>query len=430
MEFIESVKVSEEEIENVNLRSNEVNEILGQAPKRIIRYGIGTISVILMVMFTFTFVFRYPDIIYGSFYIQSSNPPAFLLAKATGKIQSLHVTDKQAVTEGQLLATIENATSYASYQKLKAVLSDTVFEPIQIQELGELQSAYSNFQKSHSELKTFEALNYHQKKIKSLQRQKQELVRQITLQNNQLQASKVNTKLSEKMFERDSLLYQQQTIAAATFEKSKKDLVQQKMSFINKEISLSSSKNNLSGIEQQILELELNYQQETSRLQLAFENTLNQLKGAVDNWENTYCLKSPVAGKVSFSGIWEVNQNVRSGQHVVTVLPFEPSKILAKVSIPIARAGKVKSGQEVNLKLSDFPHREYGMLVAELHSISEVPDSFYTGTIVLNDSLVTNYGKNLQFKQNMQGVAEIITEDLSLAERLLFPLKEVFKNNF
>ena len=67
------------------------------------------------------------------------------------------------------------------------------------------------------------------------------------------------------------------------------------------------------------------------------------------------------------------------------------------------------------------------MLVAELHSISEVPDSFYTGTIVLNDSLVTNYGKNLPFKQNMQGLAEIITEDLSLAERLLFPLKEVFK---
>jgi hypothetical protein len=201
------------------------------------------------------------------------------------------------------------------------------------------------------------------------------------------------------------------------------------MSFINSEISLSNTKSSLSGIEQQILELELNHNQELSHLQLAYDNAFSQLNGAVDEWENTYCLKSPVAGKVSFSGIWEINQNVRLGQHVLTVLPFEQSKILAKVSIPIARAGKVKRGQEVNLKLSDFPHREYGMLVAELHSISELPDSFYTGTIVLQDSLVTNYGKRLPFKQNTQGVAEIITEDLSLAERLLFPLKEVLYNS-
>jgi multidrug resistance efflux pump len=216
MEFIELVKVSQKEVENVHLTSNEVNEILGQVPKRIIRYGIATIAVILMVAFAFTFVFRYPDIIYGSFYIQSSNPPAFLLARASGKIQSLHVSDKEEVKEGQLLATIENATSYASYQKLKLVLKDTVSRTPHISALGELQSVYGNFEKSCNEIRSFEVLNYHEKKIKSLERQKNELIKQINLQENQVKASGMNTSLSVKMFERDSLLYAEHTIAAAT----------------------------------------------------------------------------------------------------------------------------------------------------------------------------------------------------------------------
>lgn len=62
-----------------------------------------------------------------------------------------------------------------------------------------------------------------------------------------------------------------------------------------------------------------------------------------------------------------------------------------------------------------------------MDAISEVPDSVYMGTVFLNDSLVSNYGKLFPFKQNMQGVAEIITEDLSLAERMIYPLKSVLK---
>ncbi len=434
MEIIETVNISEEEVDKIHLRSNEVNEILGQIPRRIIRYGIGVIAAILILVFAFTFVFKYPDIIYGSFYIQSSNPPAFLLARSSGKLQSMNVSDKEFVEKGQLLAVIENSTGFSSYKYLKDLLDDSLqYKEKKLKSvlnLGELQAPYGNCKKAFDDIKTFKQINYHKKKITSLKIQQAELKNYVKLQKKQVYASRESFKLAQKAFRRDSLLFYSQTIAAAMFEKSQQELVSQKMSLTNTELSLSNSNISLSVLEQQILELELNYSQEYNRLISIRKDAINQLEGALDEWENKYCLISPIKGEISFSGIWEVNQNVSLGQHVMTVLPLKRSKILAKVSIPVSRAGKVKAGQEVNLKLLDFPYNEYGMLVTKLYSISEVPDSAYVGTIFLTDSLVTNYGKHLPFKQNMQGVAEIITEDISLAERLLYPLKEIFKSHF
>lgn len=113
----------------------------------------------------------------------------------------------------------------------------------------------------------------------------------------------------------------------------------------------------------------------------------------------------------------------------MAVLPQKATKLIGKLSIPVRSAGKVHQGQEVNLKFVDFPSHEFGMVVTNLEGLSEVPDSAYVGTVLLPDTLVTNYGKQLPFKQNMQGVAEIITEDISLAERLVYPLKAILKEN-
>ncbi len=45
------------------------------------------------------------------------------------------------------------------------------------------------------------------------------------------------------------------------------------------------------------------------------------------------------------------------------------------------------------------------------------------------NGLTTNYGNNLPFSQNMKGKAEIITQDLRLIERIIFPVKSILKKN-
>lgn len=430
------LKITSEEVDQINLRSDEVKEIMGHIPVRIIRYGITVITVILIGVFSFSFYFRYPDVINGLFYIQTSNPPAFMISRASGKIQALFVNEADTVFRGKLLSVIENATNIEAYQKLKiAIYSDlpmaidSSVDMIKLEALGELQTPYANYQKALEEIHDYRSIAYYTHKIKMLESKEDDYKKHIFLLQKQVNASIQNYLIAEKDYRRDSMLYKNETIAAVEYEKAEKELINQKMSLTNSEIELSNMRMELTDLQSQISEMQLNAQQEEKALQATLYQTLNQLKGAMDEWEKRYCLISPLRGKVAFSGIWEKDQNVQSGQHVMTILPLKESKLVGKVRIPIDRAGKVKVNQPVKLKFADFPYREYGMVTAELDAISAVPDSVYIGTVYLSDSLITNYGKLLPFKQNMVGIAEIVTEDLALPERLIYPLKAIFKEH-
>ena len=49
-------------------------------------------------------------------------------------------------------------------------------------------------------------------------------------------------------------------------------------------------------------------------------------------------------------------------KEVFTVIPVSESRILGKAMLPVARSGKVKAGQKVNIRLDNFPDSEFGML--------------------------------------------------------------------
>ena len=43
--------------------------------------------------------------------------------------------------------------------------------------------------------------------------------------------------------------------------------------------------------------------------------------------------------------------------------------------------------------------------------------------------MITSYNKDIEFKQEMRGAAEIITEDLRLIERFFYQFREVLNRN-
>jgi hypothetical protein len=90
------------------------------------------------------------------------------------------------------------------------------------------------------------------------------------------------------------------------------------------------------------------------------------------------------------------------------------------------RSGKVTEGQTVNIKLSGFPYLEYGMVQGIIRSKSKVSsDDAYMIEIELPQGLKTLYGRQLEFTQNMQGTAEIITNDRSLLEKMVSPFRHM-----
>ncbi len=85
-------------------------------------------------------------------------------------------------------------------------------------------------------------------------------------------------------------------------------------------------------------------------------------------------------------------------------------------------------GQKVLIKLDNFPYQQFGMLIGAVENISISPDTQgnYVVYISVRDGLKTSYNQKIEFRQEMLGTAEIITEDLSLAERLFYKVKNIF----
>ena len=62
--------------------------------------------------------------------------------------------------------------------------------------------------------------------------------------------------------------------------------------------------------------------------------------------------------------------------------------MIGKALLPVARSGKVKAGQKVNIRLQNFPENEYGILRGTVKNISLTPAqsgemSYYTVNISL-----------------------------------------------
>jgi len=161
--------------EEIELRSNEVQEILSRPPKWIVRWGITIILSVVIVLVIGSWFFQYPDIISSKIVLTTQNPPAPVFAKASGKIQNLFVIDQQQVKKDEVLAVIENPANYNDIQmvdgQLKLFNPNSPLQNEQIKNfsrklnLGSIQSFYADFLKNLDDYYKFVSLDYYQKKI-------------------------------------------------------------------------------------------------------------------------------------------------------------------------------------------------------------------------------------------------------------------------
>ncbi|MBZ4669218.1 MAG: hypothetical protein JG775_2370 [Defluviitaleaceae bacterium] len=422
----------------IEIRSEEVDEILGRQPSWILRLGIVVLGIIVMALLIASWFFRYPDIITAPIVITSINPPSSVVARTSGKIMSFLVKDQQDVKTGDYLAILENTADTGSIRQLITFFhtSDSIKESLQnldlsnrqIENLGDLQQPYSNFIQAIMNYQRYKSLSFNAKKITALQQQ-------IGLTNSYIEKLKdqrylqaMNLKLARNQFSRDSILFFQKVLSTAEFEKAEILLISNKTAYKNSEMALSNSMIQVSQLEQQIIELRLTEEKETKQLLDEINSTFKILKSQFDIWELAYVLKSATKGKVSIGNYWSVNQNVKAGDAIMTVIPEKKEKPFGKITLAMENSGKVKTGQKVNIKLSNFPYTEFGMISGKVKSISLVPDQGkYFVEVELPNDLNTNYKKLLPFYQEMTGTAEIITENMRLIERIIAPVHSIYE---
>jgi multidrug efflux pump subunit AcrA (membrane-fusion protein) len=427
----------------IEIRSEEVQEILGAPPRWIIRWGITIMLMVVIVLVSGSYFYKYPDLITARITILSENPPVQIVAKANGKLDQLFVANNQVVEENQVLGVIENTASYTDAYRLlenleaiRPFFEDTErFRDLSFTEnfsLGHYHSFLSSFVSQLRSYQTFLTFNPYSQRVESLQKQVSDYRNYFERSRDQISVLRQDFELAYNQFYRDSTLYRQHIMSEVDYEKSKGALLKQKYAYQNAMTGLANTQITMNNLRQQIQEQDV-LKAEAGSQQLAslkerYDNLTNQLK----TWEQSYILKTPIAGQVTFTNIWSANQNITEGIVVFTVVPIKDQEIIGRATIPIAGAGKVEENQRVNIKLDNFPHMEYGIVEGRVINISKVPvatnqGAYYTAEISLVKKLVTNYNKDLPFNQEMQGNAEIITKDRRLIERLLEPLVSVFR---
>lgn len=420
----------------IELRSEEVQEILTRVPHWMIRWGSVVILLILCSLFFVSWMLKYPDIISTPIVITTNIPPEKLVAKMSGKIEAIFVKNREAVFANTPLAIIENSANYKDVFKLSKILSEEEqsfknfpFSTFINAQLGDIESFFAVFQKEsiandlNTQLKPFavemKAQNYEAIQLKE----------RLNLLESQKSINQNELILQKSDLERYEGLFKKGIVAAQELEQHKLAYLQVERNYKNLLSSISSLKSSLNELNKNSKTNEINGSKENINLERNVIQAFYQLKKAIKDWELTYVLRSSIDGKVSFMQLWSVNQTVNAGENVFVIIPDKERGYIGKLKAPALNSGKIRTGQEVNIRLANYPDREFGMLKGVVKTISLIPDK--EGNLFIDVSLPngleTSYKKQIIFQQEMSGTAEIVTEDLRLIERLLYQFRDVFK---
>ena len=419
------------------LYSDPVREIMGKPPRRILRWGTTIMFLVFVLFIFFAWLIRYPDTIPAPVEITTTNPPVTLVTKITGHINSLFVKEREKVNAGQLVALMETTASMKEIELLKQTI-DTIKTPETLSsrllpafsELGELQGFYGTFLKNLSDLNNYMINDFYGSKIASLTDEIngiQEFISRLSIKEKLYSE---NQRLEAKKYSRDSSLFVSKVIAESGLENSHQSLLRVSMELQQARLDHSSKTIELSEKRQQLQDYRITRIDEKEKLVSVLHETFLNLKAQINLWENTYLLISPIEGIVSFTKFWSANQSVVKDEPVVSIVPIDAGKFLGRINLKMERSGKVKTGMVVNIKLSGYPYMEYGMVRGIVKSKSLVPaEDAYVIEIELPNGLTTLYGKTLDFTQNMQGTAEIITENIRLIQKIVNPFRYMVSRN-
>ncbi|MCX6226991.1 MAG: HlyD family efflux transporter periplasmic adaptor subunit [Bacteroidia bacterium] len=427
---------------NIELRQEEIQEILGVVPPWVIRWGSLALAIVFIGLIVGTIWFKYPDRIVSQLTLTTLNPPVVMNARQNGRIELLTIGDTSTVRKGQLLAVLESSariTDILEVDSLMVNYHDLLANPDSIglmvfpqkdYQFGEWQTSLAAFSKARKDLNDFNIQGSNQARIQSLRKQQKDYKLLYDRQYRQRQIKSEEMDLQEKQYQRLVALRDSNAISLKEFESGSSIYLKAKYDLESTRSTLSQTQIQIDQLDHEIIGIDKDYLEVRDQKSNLLTQSFDQLAGTVSNWKLNYAFIAPIDGTVTFTRVWSQNQYVKQGDRVLTIISGEPGPVLGKVLLPLRGAGKVKAGQKVIVRIDKYPYMEYGSLQGVVESISMVSDQeFYSVEISFPDRMTTTYKKELVFSQGMSGQAEIITEEFSLLVRIVNPLRSILKRN-
>ncbi len=417
-----------EEHERIELRSEEVQEILGTPPKWIVRWGTTVTFVSIMMLGVVSYMIKYPDVIRAPVVLTTAIPPESVIAKTNAQILELLVEDKDPISEGTLLVILQSTADYDDVMRLDSQVMElqemdevdiAMYTPDKSLLVGDIQKDYSSFIEDYEEYIFSINSNYDQVNIQQYRNQVRKLEQSIENHNQRLSNAKEELSLEKKTFKSVQSLYPSGSATYNQLLEARKKVVALERQVKSIRGIIIDDRLEIDKIKKEILSIDQRTEELTSNRFVRLKEGIKRLGGSIDKWKQAHLMFAPKDGFVSYPTFGRDKRFVTAGEEVMAVVPEQQDSIVGKVLLPIAGSGKVKENQKVIIKFDSYPYTEFGSVRGRVVSKSLLPkDSKYLVEISLDNGLMTSYKKELPFDQEMQGLSEIITEERRFIERI------------
>ncbi|AQX06713.1 secretion protein HylD [Elizabethkingia meningoseptica] len=429
------MKVKTDILDEIELRSEGVQDILTRPPHWMIRWGNTLIFIILLLILFMSYIIKYPEFVPSQVIISSINPPEKLESRINSKIETLFVKDHQKVTKGQPLLILQSTAQYQDVLKLRDIVNS--MESRQLQnfplaetsgfKLGEVQGDYNAFAKALTDEQLYTRLQPYAPDNIAAEQSLSESRNRIQALQQQKRLEQAKYELSKKEFDRSQQLYGQGVISASELDQERIKLLQAGQSVENINLSISQLQEGVSGIQKTKSGVSINAQKDKVNFSSQTIQLFEQLRKSLNSWEQNYLFASSTDGSVSFQQYLGEHQFVKAGEVLITVMPDKPEALIGRLTVPPTNSGKIMEGQKVLIKLDNYPFQEFGIVEGRVRNMSSVPDKDgnYYVDVNLPKGLTTSFNKKLIFNKELKGNAEIVTKDLRLIERFFYQFRKL-----
>ncbi len=421
--------------EDISIRSEEVQEILGTPPGWLTRWG-STLALVAFVVLGWTgYLLKYPDTIDGDIRVTTAEPPRKLVAEQPGFIEEVLVVNEDTVAKDQSLLVLRNSAKHEDVQTLETMLiqlkklDDASLSALQLPGdliLDEsLQEALFDFVKKQEALRSEATGRYDNQSVSQLRRRIEKTRALIEGDKKQKTSLEKELAITQERYERVQNLFSgkmatldQVRDVQASLSRVERDVQSMESSIRNKQFEIEIMRDEINGVQR-------GSQVGQSNASNDLKESFNRLQGKIEEWKKKYLLIAPLDGIVVF-----MDENIGAGQYVsrekelMSVYPVNTKDIIGRIALDFDGSGKVQVGQKVIVKFNSYPFPEFGAVSGIVASKGKVASNGKIPIVVeFPKGLKTSTGLLLEPVQEMLGKAEIITEEKRFIEWIFENLK-------
>lgn len=423
-----------EEHEHIQLRSDEVEDILGRPPSWIVRWGITVIFLSLVSLGVISWMVEYADVIEGSIVVTTPSPPMNIVSETNGRLLKLNVENETEVKKDDLVAVIESTADYEdmmwldkrvqSYNQKQIPFSPTT----RSLKLGDVQFAYTNYLTDYNDWEFKVNGRFEKEQVEQISQMIKTNQKKIRIAESKERNLRRDIVLAAGKVRRFQQMLQDGTGSAQQLEDVTAEYNGIESGLENIQSEIASYETQIERLEAEKLQIKRGKVEGGNDRLIRVMDSMNKLAGQISEWKKKHLITAPIDGKVNLYDIRSEQQYVNIGQEIMMIVP-KNGEMLGRLEIPVAGVGKIEKGDVVNIQLHEYPSKEFGVVKGEINRIALIPkDEKYLIDVKLPNGLMTTYKEELEFKQEMSGVAEIITDKKRFIMRVFDTFKHLFRN--